>query len=221
MSLFAVLKEDGSYAITQFGFASLVILIILLLIGACFLSNSEKNVRLGIRKIAFSAVAIALALVTSMIKIFHLPFGGSITLFSMLFICLIGYWYGLRSGLMAAVAYGLLQMLIDPYFMTVPQILTDYVLAFGALGISGLFSDKPNGLTKGYILGVTGRFLFSCLSGYIFFGEYAPEGVSPLFYTIAYNGSYIFTEVALTLVLINLPSVKNAFSTVKRIALQY
>ena len=86
-------------------------------------------------------MAIAAAFVTSEIKLFHLPFGGSITLFSMLFLVLIGYWYGLRAGLMTAIAYGFLQLVSDPYIISIPQMLVDYIFAFGALGLSGLFSS--------------------------------------------------------------------------------
>ena len=153
-----------------------------------------------------------------MIKLLHLPMGGSITLFSMFFVTLIGYWYGLKSGIMAAIAYGLLQMILDPYILTVPQMLTDYVLAFGALGVSGLFSRSRHGLAKGYAAGVIGRFIFAFLSGYIFFGAYAPEGMSPAIYSALYNGSYLFTEAIVTLVLINVPAVARALNQVKGIA---
>lgn len=74
--------------------------------------------------------------------------GGSVTLFSMLFICCIGYWYGLRTGIMTGVAYGLLQLISDPYIISLPQMITDYILAFGALGLSGIFCNKKNGLVK-------------------------------------------------------------------------
>ena len=80
-----------------------------------------------------------------MIKLFHLPMGGSITLFSMLFIVLIGYWYGPEVGIMTSVAYGLLQFVIDPVFYSIPQLLVDYPLAFGALGLSGFFHDSKHG----------------------------------------------------------------------------
>ena len=46
------------------------------------------------KQLVFSSAAIALAMVTSMIKLFELPMGGSVTLLSMLFITLVGYWYG-------------------------------------------------------------------------------------------------------------------------------
>ena len=167
------------------------------------------------KKLVYSALGIALALVTSYIKLWEMPMGGSVTLLSMLFICLIGYWYGLKYGLIAGIAFGLLQFVIDPYMISVPQVILDYPLAFGALGLSGLFCDKRFGLQIGYVLGVIGRFVCSTLSGVIFFADYAPEGMNPWVYSIAYQGSYLGAELVLTLIIISIPPVVNALTLVK------
>lgn len=113
-------------------------------------------------------MAMALGMVMSMIKLVDMPMGGSVTLCSMLFICLIGYMFGLRTGLLTAIAYGFLQLVVDPYIISIPQMLTDYIFAFGALGLSGIFHDKKQGLIKGYLLGALGRYFFTFLSGMIF-----------------------------------------------------
>ena len=167
------------------------------------------------KKLVYSALGIALALVTSYIKLWEMPMGGSVTLLSMLFICLIGYWYGLKYGLIAGIAFGLLQFVIDPYMISVPQVILDYPLAFGALGLSGLFCDKRFGLQIGYVFGVIGRFVCSTLSGVIFFADYAPEGMNPWVYSIAYQGSYLGVELLLTLIVISIPPVAKALSLVK------
>ena len=164
-------------------------------------------------------MAIALAMVTSLLKLWHMPMGGSITLFSMLFITLIGNWYGLAVGLTTALAYGILQLIIDPYIISLPQMLIDYIFAFGALGLSGVFSKSKNGLLKGYILAVFGRFLFATLSGYIFFPTFMPEFFdNALLYSICYNGAYIGAEAILTLMLIHLQPIAKALNHVKEIA---
>lgn len=168
-----------TYQLTTAGYTALVVLMLALLLLACFIGNSVKQPKFSARQLAFSAMAIAAAFVTSEIKLFHLPFGGSITLFSMLFLVLIGYWYGLRAGLMTAIAYGFLQLVSDPYIISIPQMLVDYIFAFGALGLSGLFSKSKNGLVKGYIAGVLGRYFFAFLSGMIFFGAYAQTTACP------------------------------------------
>jgi len=220
MSLFLSLTEDGSYALTGTGYTVIILIMLLLLSAACYFTSSAHPVKNGTKKLVFAAMAMALAYVTSMIKLLHMPMGGSISLFSMLFITLIGYWYGLKTGLTAAIAYGLLQMVIDPYIVSVPQLLCDYVLAFGALGLSGLFHNAKGGLIKGYIVGVIGRFVFAFLSGFIFFGDYAPEGMNPAIYSFLYNGAYIFAEAALTIVVLAIPAVAKGLIKVKDMAVQ-
>lgn len=167
------------------------------------------------KKLVFSAAAVALAMVTSYIKLWEMPMGGSVTLLSMLFICLIGYWFGPKYGLLTGIAYGLLQFIVDPYFVSLPQVLFDYPLAFGALGLSGFFSNKKYGLQIGYAAGVLGRFVFSTISGVIFFADYAPEGMHPLVYSAAYQGSYLGVEGIVTLIIISLPPVVKALKVVK------
>lgn len=220
MSFFATLN-DGEYQLTTAGYTALVILMLALLLAGCAIFGGRK--KFSAKQLAFSAIAIALAMVTSMLKLFHLPMGGSITLFSMLFITLIGYWYGLGVGLTAAVAYGILQLLVDPYIISVPQLLLDYIFAFGGLGLSGCFSKAKHGLVWGYLTGVLGRYFFAFLSGYIFFGMYAEAYTSNatlngVIYSLLYNGAYILPEAVLTLILISIPPVGKALERVKRLA---
>lgn len=165
-------------------------------------------------------MAIALGTVLSNIKLFSFPWGGSVTLLSMLVICLPGYFFGLGAGLLAGVAYGVLQLLIDPYVLYPMQLVVDYLLAFGALGLSGLFSRGKNGLIKGYIAAVLGRYVFAVISGWIFFGAYAWEGWAPLPYSLAYNAIYIFAEATVTVIILLLPPVKKALGSVKKMALE-
>lgn len=167
------------------------------------------------KKLVFSAMSIALGIVTSYIKVWEMPMGGSVTLLSMLFICLIGYWFGPKYGLVTGIAYGILQFILDPYMVSLPQVLFDYPLAFGALGLSGFFGNRKYGLQIGYIVGVLGRFIFSTLSGVIFFAAYAPEGMNPWVYSSLYQGTYLGTEGIITLIIISIPPVAKALSVVK------
>lgn len=171
-----------------------------------------------LRQLVFCSVCVALATITSFIKISTLPFGGSITLFSMFFICLTGYLFGIKSGILSGVAYGILSFLLNPYVFAPLQVLLDYPLAFGALGLSGIFSRTrgkksfvPNSyhyLILGYTLGVTGRYLCHVLSGYVFFSTYAPDTINPFLYTIGYNLTYLLPEMILTIILLYLPAVR-------------
>ena len=167
------------------------------------------------KKLVFSAMGIALALVTSYLKLWDMPMGGSVTLLSMLFVTLIGYWFGAKYGLLTGAAFGLLQFIIHPYMLSLPQVILDYPLAFGALGLSGFFRNHKYGLQLGYLVGVCGRFVFSTLSGVIFFASYAPEGMNPWVYSIVYQGSYLGTEALLTFIIIMLPPVGRALKLVK------
>ena len=117
------------------------------------------------KKLVFSAMAIALAtVIATVIKLPSLPNGGSVTLFSMLVVTLVGYWYGPAVGITASVTYGILQFITEPYAIHPIQVLLDYPVAFGALGFSGFFSKSKHGLVKGYIAAVVGRFFFSSVS---------------------------------------------------------
>ena len=179
----------------------------------------DKITKLSTKQLTYSAVALALAVVCSMIKFANLPMGGSATLCSMLFIVLIGYWFGPFVGLTGACAYGLLQFIIEPYFYTLPQMLLDYVFAFGALGLSGFFSSKKHGLQIGYLIGVFGRYVFTVISGVVFFGAYAPEGTPAILYSLGYNATYIVPEAIVTLIIISIPAVAKALGIVKKNAL--
>ncbi|MGF7018236.1 thiamine transporter [Lachnospiraceae bacterium PF1-21] len=173
------------------------------------------------KKLVFSAMAIALALITSYLKVIDMPMGGSVTLMSMLFITLIGYWFGPGYGLLCGVAYGCLQFFIDPYMLSIPQVICDYPLAFGALGLSGFFRNKKYGLQIGYIAGVLGRYFFAILSGILFFAVYAEgSGMSPLVYSLSYNGAYLGAEAIITLIIISLPPVTKGLQNVKKQAIQ-
>ncbi len=186
---------------------------------------SDKTKAFTTRKLVFCAMAIALATVISVVlKLPSLPNGGSITLFSMLVICLIGYWYGPATGLITAFAYGILQFITGPYVVHPLQVLLDYPLAFGALGLSGFFWKSKNGLLKGYIIGVLGRLLTHEISGYIFYTTYVPGGpaanIAAIWASTVYNMSYILPEMILTIVLLLLPPVKSALTRLKGLAVR-
>ena len=212
---------DGSVHLTTIGILIVVVLIAALIIVAAVLrhKDSEKKAKLTTKQLVFSAVAVALAMVCSMIKFADLPMGGSVTLFSMLFIVLIGYWYGPSVGIMTAVAYGLLQFVTEPIFYTIPQMLIDYPCAFGALGLAGFFAGKKHGLQIGYVVGVLGRYAFAVLSGVVFFGAYAPEGTPAIVYSLGYNATYLVPEAVITLIVISIPPVTKALAQVKKQAL--
>ena len=230
MSLFSEFVNDWdelTYVPTTLGKVVLALIIVALIAVALVFArknavkdSSDKNptMKLTIKQLAFCAMCLALATVLSEIKIFDMPTGGSITLLSMFVIALPGILFGLVPGIVTAVAYGMLQLIIDPYVLYPMQLVVDYILAFGALGLSGLFYGKKGAVIKGYIAAVIGRYIFSVISGWIFFGAYAWEGWNPLPYSLAYNAAYIFAEAALTVIILAIPPVNKAVWQVIKLA---
>jgi len=223
--LFQVISraEDGSYALEKGGYVVFGIAIFLLIcIAAAIMSSKDKGDSRRAVRLTVSAISIALAFITSYIQLFKLPWGGSVTLFSMFFVCFVGYLYGPSTGLTAAFAFGILQFLQSggSYILSIPQVLFDYILAFAALGIAGFFYKSKKGLIIGYIAGCIGRGVFASIAGYLYWMDYMPESFPKklaFLYPVAYNFSYILIEMALTLVLLAIPSVRKS---IKRIAFE-
>lgn len=212
--------------------------------------------------VAFVAVSIAL----SYVKVFSLPQGGSVTAGSMVPIIWLSLRRGAKIGLFACTLYGIVQLVVEPFVFHPAQVLLDYPIAFGALGVAGFFQKRPS-LGKvttitidrsiivllctisfslffyeliqfrlsetlffswifafsfifmlwfesriqikrkeeqqrnvipalvGATIGIFCRFLAHLVSGVVFFGSYAPEGMSPIVYSAIYNGSFIIPEL--------------------------
>lgn len=217
-------SEWGSYSLTQNGMIALVVLMLAIMLIAAFLfDRKQKSPKFSAKQLAFSGAALALGFITSYIK-YEMPFGGSVTLFSMLFICLIGYWYGIKVGMFAAIAYSILQFLQSggSYFLTPFQVCCDYFFAFAALGLTGFFANQKRGLLKGYLLAVFVRGLFHTIGGYLYWMDYMPESFPKsltVIYPIVYNYSYLIIEGVITVIIISLPPVKRALAKIKEIAI--
>lgn len=209
---------ETTYVPTTLGNILLIALVILFFAAAMALVKKDNTKKITVKQLVFCALSIALATLLSFISLWDFPTGGSITLLSMLAICLPGYFFGVGTGIMAGIAYGILQLIIEPYVLYPMQLVVDYLLAFGAMGLSGIFCNVKHGLLKGYITAFLGRYVFAVISGWIFFGEYAWEGWPALPYSLAYNAIYIFSEAAITIVILSIPSVKKAMVQIKSMA---
>ena len=176
------------------------------------MQNSSKA-----RCIAYCAVCIALAFMLNQVSLFRMPYGGSVTPASMLFIVLAGYWFGPLYGILAGITKGLLDTITGAWFVHPIQYLLDYLLGFGMLGLSGFFRKMNFGLQIGYIVGVFGRFVMVTTAGVVFWADMAQVGFTgALTFSLIYNITYIGPEAAVTLVLIGLPSVRHAINSVTR-----
>lgn len=234
MSLF-LNQEDGYYSLTSSGTILFVVIIAVLIVLTAFLKNKEngdegnetektsKSKVFSTKQLVFSAAAIALGFITSYIKVIDMPWGGSVTLCSMLFVTLVGYWYGPKIGISAGFAYGILQFIQGGggYILSPLQACLDYIIAFAALGLSGFFHNKKNGLITGYLFAIFMRGLFHTIGGYLYWMDYMPESFPQslaFIYPIAYNYAYILVEGVATVIILLLPPVKDSMSRVKRLA---
>ena len=228
MSLF-LNKEDGYFSLTTAGEVAVIILIAVLVILTAVISTrvkenkDQKKSAFSTKQLVFSALA--LGFVTSYIKIVNMPWGGSITLCSMLFVTMIGYWYGPKVGLTAAFAFSLLQFVQDggSYILSPLQACLDYIFAFAALGLSGFFNKQKNGLLKGYLVAILVRGLCHSIGGYLYWMDYMPENFPKSLtavYPIVYNYSYLVAEAIITVIVISIPAVAKALVQVKKAAIQ-
>lgn len=149
---------------------------------------------------------VALATVLSYIKIFSLPQGGSVTAASMVPILWLGLRRGPKVGLFAAIVYGLVQFALEPYIFHPAQVLLDYPIAFGLLGVAGFFQKRP---FIGVSLGILGRFFAHFISGIVFFASYSPEGINPAVYSAVYNGGYLLVELVISIYIIYILRASN------------
>jgi thiamine transporter len=150
------------------------------------------------RVLTEAALAVALAFVLGFVVLFKMPFGGSVSL-EMIPLILLALRQGWKVGIIAGAAYGLLDLAIDPYVVHPMQVILDYPLAFGALGLAGLFRPTVRGAILGATVAVLARFVCHLLSGVIFFASYAPEGWNPFLYSAAYNAAYLVPSLAIAI----------------------
>lgn len=190
------------------------ICIIGLIAGALLLSRVlSRKKRINTRTLTYGSVCIALSFILSFIKFYHWPQGGSITPGSMLPLIIFAFIFGPVPGILAGMAYGVLQLIQDPYILQIVQVLFDYPLAFGAIGLAGYFK---NNLTMAIISAGLGRLFFAFLSGVFFFASYAPKGMNPAVYSIAVNGLNIGVEIAICLLISAVPQMRPALERIKQ-----
>jgi thiamine transporter len=153
------------------------------------------------RVLTEAALAIALAFVLGLIRVFKMPYGGSVSLEMMPLILLAlrqGPWVGMVSG----TAYGLLNLAVDPFVLHPVQVLFDYPLAFGVLGLAGFFAPTVRGAILGTVVAVAARFACHFVSGVAFFTSTFPEGWNPLLYSAVYNAAYLVPSLLIAVVVV-------------------
>lgn len=167
----------------------------------------KNSSHLKLRALCEGAIFVALAQVLGYIKLFELPQGGSVGI-GMLPIFIYCARWGFGPGMLASIAYSVLQLLLDgAYAWGWQSILGDYIFAFSVLGLAGLFSKQKTGFFTGCCVGSAARFLVHYLTGVFVWGEYMPETffgmtmTTPWFYSALYNGSYMLLDLVFCLLL--------------------
>ena len=167
----------------------------------------KNSSHLKLRALCEGAIFVALAQVLGYIKLFELPQGGSVGI-GMLPIFIYCARWGFGPGMLASIAYSVLQLLLDgAYAWGWQSILLDYVLAFGVIGVAGLGKGKPGGIFWGSILGGAARFIIHYISGITIYKIVAPTEIfgtvfdNPSLYSLVYNGSYVGIDIVLCLVI--------------------
>ena len=162
--------------------------------------------KLTLRALTEGAILIAAAQVLSYLKLWRMPWGGSITL-AMVPIILYAVRWGLGPGLLAGFVYGVMQFMFDGGIsIGWESIIGDYLLAYLALGFAGLAHDKKGGIFIGTVIGGLCRFLVHYVVGATIWGEYMPETFfgmtmhSPWFYSLLYNLAYMLPNIILCLI---------------------
>lgn len=180
--------------------------------------------------LVLAGVMIAMGTALGFVKPFELPYGGAITLCSMLPVMFFSYRCGLKWGLSAGLVFSVLQLLFGldalkgiSAMMVVGSIFLDYILAFTVLGLAGMFRGKIKNdavaFTLGSFVSMMLRYFCSFLSGWVLwasFNETADmQGFIATFfpalgnlsgtalavvYSLVYNGSYMIPEIILTCV---------------------
>ena len=179
----------------------MVIMVVLWFVG-------DKRKMSDTRSIVYGAISIALSFALSYAKLFKLPQGGSVTFASLLPLMIYCCMFGTRRGLIVCTIYGVLQALQDPFIIHPMQFLLDYPLAFGLIGVSGIFMEKGVFKDKkvvafllGGVLAVVLRYACHVCSGVFAFADYADldKYDTAIAYSMAYN-SFAFVDMLIALV---------------------
>ena len=167
------------------------------------------------RKLVESAMLIAVATVLSFIK-FDLPFGGGVTVVSMLPLIIVSHRWGWKWGVVTAFVYSVLQLILGldnvgyatSFVMALGVIFLDYILAYTFIGLSGIFDTFMKNQRAAVAVGIAVTFVlrFVChlITGAWIWGEWMPEEfmnlpmTSPWLYSFLYNGWYMLAELVLT-----------------------
>ncbi|MBE6795980.1 MAG: energy-coupled thiamine transporter ThiT [Ruminococcaceae bacterium] len=171
---------------------------------------NELTKKQKIRRLAETAIMLALATILSELAVVKFPFGGSVTIFSQVPMIVISYRYGVKWGVFGGLTMGIIQMLfgmgnfayVSGILAYLILIFADYIIAFGCLGLGGMFRSKVKEPSVSLALGGAVvsviRFLCHFVSGVTIWGDYSQGAQAVWEYSLSYNGGYMLPELAIT-----------------------
>lgn len=153
--------------------------------------------------LAEAGIVITMFLILKQVKVFEMPMGGSITAGAMVPLLIFAYRWGGKNGVFVCAVAGIMDFILGSKYSFHPvSLLFDYPIAYGMIGLAGFFGKKISGMLTGTVVGIFGRFACHVLSGVVVFASYAPEGQSPLLYSILYNGTFLLPECIISIILV-------------------
>ena len=165
-----------------------ILLIILCVILLGLYVIKMRNFKMSTKVLVTIAMCTAMSYILSCIPFIKYPQGGGIGLVTMLPIFIVSVLYGSLAGVTTGLLYGLLSLIGGSTLIHLAQIMLDYILPAMAYGLAGVCgTDKKTKIFIGGIIAVILAAISQTISGYVFFAEYAPEGMNPLIYSLGYN----------------------------------
>ena len=209
LSLFTIIDDDASSSFMWVSYVSMFVLIAILVVLSVFRKN------LNTKTLAFAGLTIATSFTLSFLKVSPVTYGGSITLASMLPICIFAYAFGLIPALLVGFIYGFLQFIQNPYIFSYATFLLDFILAFSSIAmmpiIKKLLGDKKYTPAVAICFVFLVRFIFHFMSGLIYFdngGIWAnlPQD-NAFIYSFLYQITYLLPDLIVNLVVL-IPLIK-------------
>ncbi|HZK57586.1 MAG TPA: energy-coupled thiamine transporter ThiT [Clostridia bacterium] len=189
--------------------------LLLISVALAFREKKKEGKSEYVKMIVYGSLCIALSFVLSYIRLYRFPQGGSITPASMLPMYIFAIMFGPTAGILAGFAFGMIRLIQDPFIIHWAQFFLDYPLSFGALGLAGLYRKN---IAISCLIGGFSRFFMNFLSGIVFFGSYAPEGMNVVIYSLAVNGSVIGADTLICVIISLIPQIQNAVKQVEKMA---
>ncbi|MBR4287605.1 MAG: energy-coupled thiamine transporter ThiT [Clostridia bacterium] len=174
------------------------------------MSNLTKKQK--IRRIVETALMLALSTILAELAVVEFPFGGSVTIFSQVPMVVISYRYGVKWGIFSGLAMGVIQTLfglgnfayVSGIVAYLILLFADYIIAFGALGLGGMFrnviKNQPVSIALGGAVVSVIRFLCHFISGVTIWGDYTNGAKEVWLYSLEYNGGYMLPELIITVI---------------------